>query len=136
MSRTWKIILFSAIGVFVLCVAGFVGGIFFVIGKATDAPKAATADFLSALEGGNVTAAYGMLCTDVQERYDSAAFAAYVENNAPTAHKFEWGGSYSNNGGYEEATISGSVTTKNGTSKHDFQLVKERGAWKQCSNPY
>ncbi|MFI5906857.1 hypothetical protein [Dactylosporangium sp. NPDC051541] len=136
MSRTWKIILFSAIGAFVLCFAGIFGGVFFVIGKATDAPKAATADFLVALEGGNTKAAYDMLCTDARERYDSAAFAAFVQKNAPTAHDFSWGGSYSNDNGHETATISGTITTKSGKIKHDFELVKENGSWKQCGNPY
>jgi hypothetical protein len=135
-SRTWKIVIFSAIGAFVLCCGGGLFGLFFVIGKATDAPKAATGDFLSTLEAGNTKAAYAMLCTDTQEHFDVAAFEAYVQKNAPTAHDFSWGGSYSNENGHETASISGSVTTRSGKTSHDFELVKENGVWKQCGNPY
>jgi hypothetical protein len=135
-SKTWKIIIFSAIGAFVLCCGGGAAGLFFVINGATKAPKAATGDFLTALEGGKIQSAYDLLCTDTQAKYGPETFETFVKKNPPSGHDLGWGGSYSNENGTETATISADVTFAAGKSKHEFYLLKESGAWKVCGDPY
>ncbi|WP_433215294.1 hypothetical protein ACQP00_05610 [Dactylosporangium sp. CS-047395] len=136
MSKTWKIIIFSAIGAFVLCCGGGAAGLFFIVDKSTKAPKAAASDFLTALEGGKIQAAYDMLCTDTQANYGPETFETFVAKNPPSAHDFGWGGSYSNENGTETASISADVTFKSGKTSHSFEMLKEGGAWKVCGDPY
>jgi hypothetical protein len=136
-SKTAKIIIFSLIGVFVLCFGGIGGGILYLVSSTTKAPKAATVDFLTALEGGNNQTAYDLLCSATQAQYGREAFDTYVEKNRPAAHDLGWGGSWSNSNGTETATISATVTYKNGGSgSHEFELLKEGDAWKVCGDPF
>ncbi|MER7280607.1 hypothetical protein ABT369_39820 [Dactylosporangium sp. NPDC000244] len=137
MSKTWKIIIFGGIGLFVLCCGGGVAGLFFVVNGSTKAPKAATGDFLTALETGKTQAAYDLLCSSAQQNYGPETFEAYVKKDPITAHDISWGGSYSNNNGHETAQIDASLTYQNaGKSSHSFDLIKESGSWKVCGNPF
>ncbi|WP_432986124.1 Rv0361 family membrane protein [Dactylosporangium sp. CA-233914] len=137
MSKTLKIVIFSVIGAVVICCGGGSAAFFLVLNSSTKAPKAATGDFLSALEGGNNQAAYKLLCASTQKSYGPETFEAYVQKNQPVSHDLDWGGSYYNSNGHETASISGTVTYKNGASNsHEFSLVKESGSWKVCGNPY
>ncbi|WP_426510303.1 hypothetical protein ACPPVO_06240 [Dactylosporangium sp. McL0621] len=137
MSKTWKIIIFSAIGAFLLCCGGGAAGLYFIVNSATKAPKAAAGDFLTALESGRTQAAYDMLCSSAQRQYGPEAFDTYVKKDPVTGHDLGWGGSYSNDNGTETASIDASVTYRSsGKSKHTFELLKESGAWKVCGDPY
>ncbi|MFG2036473.1 hypothetical protein [Dactylosporangium sp. NPDC048998] len=137
MSKTAKIIIFSLIGVFVVCCGGGAAGLFFIVNSASKDAKVAAGDFLTALEAGNNEGAYALLCGTAQTNYGPEEFASIVKQNAPASHDLSWGGSYSNDLGVETASITATITYKSGSKgDHTFAMRKENGAWKVCGDPY
>ncbi|WP_432835498.1 Rv0361 family membrane protein [Dactylosporangium sp. CA-092794] len=137
MSKTAKIIIFSVLGFVLVCCGGGAAAVFFFVNAGLKEPKAAAGDFLTALEGGNNQAAYQMLCDSARESYGPETFASFVEQHAPASHDLGFGGSYSNTDGNETASITASITYKNGSKdSRTLPMTKEGGAWKVCGNPY
>lgn len=135
--RKTLVIVFSLVGGFLLCCGAGTAGLFYILNSTTKEPKAATTDFLTALEAGNAQGAYSRLCRTAQTHYGPEQFASLVEQHQPASHDIGWGGSYSNESGVETAAITATITYKNGTKgDHTFALRKENGAWKVCGDPY
>jgi hypothetical protein len=136
-SKTWKIVIFSLVGAFLLCCGGGGAGLYFITTAAVKEPKAAAGDFLTALEAGNTEDAYSRLCRSVQTGYGPEKFAETVKQRPPASHELAWGGSYDNSNGLETAAITASITYKDGSkSDHQVRLRKESGTWKVCGDPY
>lgn len=137
MNKTLKIVFIVAGLALVVCCGGGAAGLYFVLDGTTKAPKAATSDFLDALEGGRSQDAYQALCRSAQTDYGPEEFDGVVKQHPPASHDMSWGGSYSNDGGIETAVISATITYKDGSkSGHSFPLRKEGGVWKVCGTPY
>jgi hypothetical protein len=132
-----KIVLIVLAVVLVLCCCGGGAGAYLFFDDRTKAAGEATSAFLSDLESGDLSAAYGRLCAGTRERFEQPSFEAVVGKRRPVGHDLHWGGSYNNAGGVETATVTADVTYSTGPKEaHAFPLRKEDGAWKVCGNPY
>ena len=137
MSKTWKIVIFSLVGAFLLCCGGGGAGLYFILNSAVKAPKAALEDFLIALETDKIDEAYSRLCRSVQTGYGPEKFAETIKQRPVASHNLPWGGSYDNSNGMETAEITATFRFENGTwEDRTVPLRKESGAWKVCGDPY
>jgi hypothetical protein len=135
--RTLTIVLIIVAAVLVVCCGGGAAGFYFLLSGTTKAPKAAASDFLDALESGRTEDAYNGLCKATQASFGPEQFDQLVKESPPASHDMNWGGSYSNSNGIETASITASITYRDGAERdHTFPMRKEGNAWKVCGNPY
>jgi hypothetical protein len=139
-SHTLRTILIIVGAVLVLCCAGaVVGGVYLFHGvsKATAPPRAATDEFVTDLENGDMTAAYGMLCSGTRSAFTSSTFATGVTGQPKIVSHQMGGVNVVNSGGHSTAVVEADLTLGSGfVDQHSFPLVKEDGRWKVCGRPY
>jgi hypothetical protein len=139
-SHTLRTVLIIVGAVLVLCCGGGVIGafhLFHAVSKATTPPRDATDEFVTDLENGNNTAAYGMLCSDTQSAFTLSAFATGVTGQPKIVRHKIGGVNVVNTAGHSTAVVEADLTTDSGfVDQHSFPLVKEGGRWRVCGRPY
>jgi hypothetical protein len=139
-SHTLRTVLIVVGSVLALCCVGAVVGGYFLfrgVQEAVGPVRDSTDRFLRALEAGDTTTAYSMLCADTRQSLTTDAFTQGV-NGQPKVRAHEVTGvNISNFNGRVSGTVRARLTLDNGfEDQHEFRLVKEGGQWKVCGHPY
>lgn len=139
-SHTLRNVVLILSALLVLCCAGaVVGGVFLFRGVAREgAPVRAAADtFITDLQEENLPHAYGLLCDGTRDRFSAGDFADGV-NGQPkiSGHEID-NVRVMNQNGHLVATVTANLTLDTGfVDHHAFPLIKQRGEWKVCGQPY
>jgi hypothetical protein len=124
----------------VLCCGGAViGGVFLVkAGLSAIRPaQDATDAFVTDLESGNYSGAYGRLCAGTRSEFTEDRFSRGVQAQPHIRGHRLVGAWVGNINGHTSATVTVELTQDGGfVDHHTFPLVKEGDAWKVCGEPY
>lgn len=123
----------------VLCVAGAVGGylIYHSVTSAIQPARNTTREFVNDLQTGQVTDAYGYLCTSTKASFTPQAFQAYVAAQPPITRYAFTGFSLSSVNGQKTATVDADLIAPSGAVEHhSFLLLYQGGQWYVCGQPY
>lgn len=131
--RSYKT-LFIVLGiVVVLCCAGGIGTAFWGVDKfrgAVGAVRGAAAEYLDAVQAGDLDGAYGQLCSRSRSTFTRDEYAA----ETPKISSYHINGtSVSNINGVKTGTVTSDITLESGTSIASvLNLIKEQDDWRVC----
>ncbi len=137
--RTGRNLVVIAVVVAVVCCGGAAAAAYAfyrVLGDAVGPPRAAADTFLSDLEKGDTTGAYGLLCGTVRGHLSQDSFTAFVAAQSHLRSHRIVGTSVSTVNGQASAVVTADLTRDSGSGKHSMTLVKENGQWRVCGSPY
>src|SRR5689334_11350222 len=105
--------------------------------KSTGPAREATSRFVADLESGQEESAYNRLCAETAGSFTPIAFFKGLDEQLKIRSHEIVGVSVSDSNGRESATVIARLTRESDlVDQHTFELVKERGQWKVCGQPF
>jgi uncharacterized protein DUF4878 len=93
--------------------------------------------FVTDLQNGDATGAYGLLCSRTRTAFAPDQFAGGVQGQPKIVSHKVAGVNVTTTAGGTTAVVTMKLTMQNGfADQHTFPMVKEDGAWKVCGSPY
>jgi hypothetical protein len=107
------------------------------VGAATGPPHDAGDKFLSDLESGNTSGAYGLLCESERGHLSQDSFTSLIAAQPRLrSHKIVSTSVRSVNGNAGALVVADLHRDSGSVDRHSIQLFREGGAWHVCGDPY